>query len=61
LVGNSHEARRMEETPEGSQDSVGVVVPMMMILLYPCHLPGSRVSSYEGSCNGVGQWGAGCR
>jgi hypothetical protein len=31
LVGNSHESRRMEETSEGSQDSLRVAVPMMMI------------------------------
>jgi hypothetical protein len=33
LVGNSYEPWRMEETSEGGQDSLWVVVPMMMMMM----------------------------
>jgi hypothetical protein len=33
LVGNIHESRRVEETSEGGQDSLWVVVPMMMMMI----------------------------
>jgi len=33
LVGNSHESRKVEVIFEGGQDSLWVVVPMMMMMM----------------------------